>query len=797
MLLEYAAHASEPAFAELVRRHIDFVHSAAFRMVRNPAMAEEVTQSVFIALSQNAHPLAHRAVLSGWLHRTAQNLAIKVVRSEERRRAREQEAAVMHELTSGEAESIWETMAPHLDAALSTLRKADRTALFLRFFQQRTTRQIAQTLGLSEEAAQKRVTRALERLRNVFAQRGVIVSASGVATALTAHSVQAAPPGLTATVMAKAAAAGCNTVGVVGSVLNLLAIAKLNVTTLSLVFTAGIATPVLLNSNPDSATANASSPKVSLARQGTLAVLRPRAAASREGSAALARLEAWLLEADQTRSTAILNDELRMLILPLPARDLPTAWRMGQRLRWRSLREQFQKELLALWAEVDPHAALAAARTPGEDWRSDSPCQEVLKAWTAKEPTLALAWIRENVPEEHRTSVLARTLPFAVRTDPQAALAALSEIPPGYLYEKTLTAVLDGWAEHDPPAAARHAIQMPASRLRTHLLTYAATAWASVHPDAVLEWSTNLTDKTQRENVLGCAIRHLAMTRPDQAAGLLTQLCVSNAQWGVGPASAIIEHWPHSDLAAAAEWARQLPEGKVRDWATQALLRRLGATEPQQAAEFAAALPANGGELKSVRGALSSWSLQDPKTALDWASALPAGSLHDAAVVGACSGWAASNPQQAATYVANLPPGAAQSGATLAVVFQWALNNPRAAADWVVTFPEGPLREQAAARLISQWGSWHGDTSEAARWLESLPPSPSRDAAACAFVSEVAGRVPRLAAPWIGAIADEAKRNEAVEQITRKWLTTDPDACRTWLQQTTLPEERKRQLLGQ
>src|SRR6185369_549385 len=108
LLREYAEHRSDAAFAELVRRHVDLVYSAALRMVCDAHLAEDVTQAVFLAVAKSARDLADRPVLSGWLHRTAQNLAANVVRSDVRRRAREQEAAVMNELLSAEADAGWE-----------------------------------------------------------------------------------------------------------------------------------------------------------------------------------------------------------------------------------------------------------------------------------------------------------------------------------------------------------------------------------------------------------------------------------------------------------------------------------------------------------------------------------------------------------------------------------------------------------------------------------------------------------------------------------------------------------------
>jgi DNA-directed RNA polymerase specialized sigma24 family protein len=102
------------------------------RMVRDAPLAEDVTQGVFVALAQNARPLADHPALPGWLHYTAQNHAAKAVRSDVRRRAREQEAATMNELLSAEPEAVWEHIAPHLDAALGELVEADRYALLLR-----------------------------------------------------------------------------------------------------------------------------------------------------------------------------------------------------------------------------------------------------------------------------------------------------------------------------------------------------------------------------------------------------------------------------------------------------------------------------------------------------------------------------------------------------------------------------------------------------------------------------------------------------------------------------------------
>ena len=208
LLREYIERRSESAFAEIVRRHIDLVYSAALRMVCDLHLAEDVTQRAFLALALNAPTIRNRTVLAGWLHGTAQNLAAKTVRSEVRRRAREQEAVAMNELLSPEPNPGWEQISQHLDHALTNLTEADRDALLLRYFQRKSVRDVAAVLGVSEKAAEKRVSRAVDRLRLLFAKRGIEVGAGGLAGIISMSAVQAAPVGLSTSITTAAALAG-------------------------------------------------------------------------------------------------------------------------------------------------------------------------------------------------------------------------------------------------------------------------------------------------------------------------------------------------------------------------------------------------------------------------------------------------------------------------------------------------------------------------------------------------------------------------------------------------------------
>lgn len=202
LLREYHERRSDDAFAELVRRHIDFVHSAACRMVNDPHLAKDVSQGVFVALARDAGKLVKHPVLHGWLHRTTRNIAAQSIRTEVRRRHREKEAAAMH--AHPDAGPAWDDLSPVLDAALADLAGPDRDAVLLRYFENKPAHEMATILGISTEAAQKRVSRAVERLRENLARRGITAGTAGLASVISAHAVQAAPVGLAASVSSAA-----------------------------------------------------------------------------------------------------------------------------------------------------------------------------------------------------------------------------------------------------------------------------------------------------------------------------------------------------------------------------------------------------------------------------------------------------------------------------------------------------------------------------------------------------------------------------------------------------------------
>ena len=199
LLRRYAEDGYEAAFAELVRRHVDLVYSSACRQVGGDAhLAQDVAQGVFTELARQARRLCRHANIVGWFYTTTRYTANNLRRREHRRRTREQEAYAMQS-TPAAPEPDWATLQPVLDEAVCALSAADREAVLLRFFQNKNHGEVGSALGLSEDAARKRVDRALEKLRTHFSRRGVTVSTALLAAAITANSVQAAPANLAAT----------------------------------------------------------------------------------------------------------------------------------------------------------------------------------------------------------------------------------------------------------------------------------------------------------------------------------------------------------------------------------------------------------------------------------------------------------------------------------------------------------------------------------------------------------------------------------------------------------------------
>jgi RNA polymerase sigma factor (sigma-70 family) len=206
LLESYANRSSEPAFRELVQRHINLVYTAALRETNsNSALAEDIAQSVFTELARRARELTRHPALAGWLYSCVRRMAANMRRAEIRRHRRELEAISMNELLAPDPhDQLWEQLRPVLDDVMHELAEPDRAAVVLRFFEGRPLKEVGVALGLTENAARMRVERALAKLNALLSRRGIKSTTSTLAAALGVGAVLSAPAALGATIASSA-----------------------------------------------------------------------------------------------------------------------------------------------------------------------------------------------------------------------------------------------------------------------------------------------------------------------------------------------------------------------------------------------------------------------------------------------------------------------------------------------------------------------------------------------------------------------------------------------------------------
>jgi RNA polymerase sigma factor (sigma-70 family) len=247
LFADFAATRSEEAFAGIIRIHANLVFSTALRQLGDRGLAEEVAQEVFVTLAKKAASLRPDRTMAGWLYQTTVNQARQRLRTELRRQNREQIAAAIA-CASGEGDSIWAMLIPLLDEALLSLTDKDRLAVVLHFMEQRPFRELGAILGVGEDAARKRVNRAVAELILWFQKRGVRVPGSVMVGVLSLECINGVSISA-ASVLASAVSSATISITVGGSTIPLIALmtsAQIKITAGLLALAAVLTTSVVL-----------------------------------------------------------------------------------------------------------------------------------------------------------------------------------------------------------------------------------------------------------------------------------------------------------------------------------------------------------------------------------------------------------------------------------------------------------------------------------------------------------------------------------------------------------------------
>jgi RNA polymerase sigma factor (sigma-70 family) len=245
LLERYVGENSDDAFSALVERHFGLVYSAAARQLAGDHdLARDVAQTVFADLARKARSLTNRSSLTGWLYTSTHFAAAKMVRTEQRRRNREQ-AAVAIQGANSDSEPTHHHLEPAVDRALLELDERDRDALLLRYFEQRELRTVGHALGISEEAARKRVERALEKVRAILARDGLVSTSASLSLAFSRQLTIPAPLGLAANI-AELATSGMPLPSAAPAFLSTILMSKTKIVALGAVVLAAAITPMIL-----------------------------------------------------------------------------------------------------------------------------------------------------------------------------------------------------------------------------------------------------------------------------------------------------------------------------------------------------------------------------------------------------------------------------------------------------------------------------------------------------------------------------------------------------------------------
>lgn len=526
LLERYATRQEDAAFRLLVERHLALVHGVARRVMGSEDLARDVAQQVFLRLAQRATLIPKDLTLTAWLHRVTHHLAIDLVRREERRKKRELatlDATAMETNPSPR----WSELAPVIDHLINRLPAADREVLLLRYYKNEPHAAVARQLGLSEAAAKKRTTRALDKLRGLLAKKGIATSAAALATLLPAHA--ATPVSGSYVLAVSTAAKGAAPVAASSFNIHLAMTTaqKSAIAAAALIFMASAGYALRSSSPGDAAALGTHNSGAGEANGGASPRLRAGRGSPLSAEERLERLRRII----ETRSQVERPRQMLAFIDDLgPDQFAETAAQLEQ-LKVTLHTTEFQM-LLGAWVKLHPLAAVAWAKGNA----NKAVLASILLPWGEADPAAALDWVIRECPE-------------AMASNPRE--------------REPLIAVLAGTASKDMVAALKglQAIQDEKARidatkqLGSHLSGNVAMVEEmldTLAPETGAQYSEFLSWSSSSLMNNGKGDRALELLLANEAARQLTSLKVFFQSWH--------REFPEEALAAI----QQIPEGDLR-----------------------------------------------------------------------------------------------------------------------------------------------------------------------------------------------------------------------------------------
>lgn len=831
LLREYVERQSEPAFAELVARHLPRVLATAQRLMREPQATADVAQLVFIRLARKAWTIRDGQVLSGWLYRTTRYTALNALRVERRRQLRETNA-----MQDAETQTTFDPegrdFALLLDEAMQQLKRPEQDVVLLRFFEGKSYGEIGRLLHLDEKTASQRVHRALEKMRRHFQRQGVTTTALLLGSALGAHGAIVPPAEMSAQV------AGASLAGAGGKSSLLLLLKTLYMTTTTkvaiatAVFVAAATVSTILQqreiarlrgeiAHPNPAPGLGASVKkpAALSFADRLAKAKADLASLRNGHDVdkAAKIFAYAATLDLDVVKALLNE-------------------IGEKPSDPKLNQEFMS-LESRWGELDPAAALAWAQTIRDSEWKNIAFSTILQGWANRDPAAALAAVvGVKGGDPGMASYLMTVINIFAQKNPQAALAAVRNLPPGQLSE-LYPVLFRAWAQQDPLAAAAAAASLPPSLSRVWAQRTIAGTWAEQGPAAAMTWAKTLPVGQAQNQAIDSVLSIMSKTDPASA----TDYAMHNLPAGVQRdilIDGIAYEWSQQDSSGLLAWADKNLTGKDYDTMATAALEEMSVSNPAAAAAALTQLADPSVVNHAIPSLATAWAKRDPQAALTWAQSLPLDnvSLRNSAIANVFNAWTNADPAAAGSYILqnlagdpsfdtlanqvattmadtdppaalkwtqSLPPGTTQDAAFLAaltefakidpqsawqntlllsdsimgkaqatVIKAWADVQPAQAAAALTSLPEGGNLDSATAAVAKSW--LVQDPHAASQWIDTLSPGSARDAAVAQIISIVGKNDPASAFTWAVSLGNETTRNTQVVKLVMQWSDSNP-----------------------
>lgn len=358
---------------------------------------------------------------------------------------------------------------------------------------------------------------------------------------------------------------------------------------------------------------------------------------------------------------------------------------------------------------------------------------------------------------------------------------------------------LYGLLSQQTPAEIRQLAQqldsLPAGRETTGKIDAFFKAWAHLAPAAAFKAASELKTIEARDTAISATLNGADQS----ASGLLAHSLVDlpegvlSTMSKAGLLGMILGRWSDTDAPAAAKFFDQNPQsGMSFTLASDAIAQNWAATDPASAIAWANEHPGGPMGGSALSGAISGWWQKDHAAAEAYAlaHANDPNAMHFMA--GLINQMARDNPQHAVAWVNQLPDAAVRKQSESMLAMTWSTYDPRAASQWAASLPN----EQSASALSSSMSFWaQTDPQAASQWLETLNGT-TRDNAIGAFSSGLISKDPAAALKWVESIGDAIIRDRTLKQVVGQWRVLDPIAARTWIQNSSLSEADKAQLLG-